>query len=96
MFADTAAITVLGAELSRIATDLDAVAAALPAAAPAVHAALGPVGAEFSTALTRALATAAQRARDLGADLVGASATAGHTATAYADAEHRAVAALGG
>lgn len=99
MFADTAAIGAARAELIRRAAEFDGVAAGLPAAAEPCIAALGPVGADFLTALAGALAEAARSATGLGADLSGAAHTAAATAAAYLDAEHRAgrsIAALGG
>lgn len=94
MFADTAAIATLGTELRRLSADLDAVAAALPGVAPACAAALGPVGAEFMTALTTALDATAQWAARLSAALDAAAGAAAGGAAAYIGAEQHAVAVL--
>lgn len=99
MIADTAAIGAARAGLVRRAAEFDVIAAGLPGATAPCVGALGPVGADFLTALAAALADAAQAASGLGADLSEAAQTAAATAAAYADAEHRAdrtIAALGG
>lgn len=95
MFADTGAIGAAGVDLIRTAADLQAVAATLPAAGPAA-AALGPIGADFLSALTSALNDAAHEATRLGSDLAGAADTAEATAAAYVDTERRSIAMLGG
>lgn len=89
MFADTAAIGAAGVDLTQRAAEFDVIAAALPAATGPCAAALGPVGADFLTALAAALAEAARAATGLGADLAGAAHTAAVTAAAYVDAESR-------
>ncbi len=99
MFADTAALTGAGADLSRSAAEFEVLAAALPAALAPWVSALGPVGAEFLTALAAALDDAAAQAARLGGDLGGAAGLAVRTAAAYTDAERRAdrsIATLGG
>ncbi len=99
MFADTAAITVAGADLSRSAAEFDGIATALPAAIAPCLTALGPVGVDFLAALASALDESAERAARLGGDLTGASGLAARTAAAYSDAERRAdraIATLGG
>jgi hypothetical protein len=90
MFADTAAIGAAGAGLSRAAAEFDVIAAALPAAAEPCATALGPVGADFLTALATALGEAAREVTRLSADLSEAAVTAAATAASYADAEQRA------
>ncbi len=96
MFADTAAIGAAGVDLTRTAADLDAIAAALPAAAGPCATTLGPIGADFLSALTSALNDTAHEVTRLGADLSGAAETAAGTAAAYVDTERRSVAMLGG
>lgn len=99
MFADTAAITTAGADLSRSAAEFDAVAADLPSAVIPCVTALGPVAADFLAALAAALGETAGQVTGLGADLTGAAGLAARTAVAYTGAEHRAdrsIAALGG
>jgi hypothetical protein len=99
MFADTAAIAAVGAELSRTAGDLAAVAAAMPTAADSAAELLGPVGAAFLTALAEALTEASQSAGRLAQDISASAGTAVESAAAYADTERRAghaIATLGG
>ncbi|WP_395307853.1 hypothetical protein V4U86_20990 [Mycobacterium sp. AMU20-3851] len=99
MFADTAAITVAGAELSRSATEFDGIAGDLPAALAPWVPALGPVGADFLAALASALDESAAQVARLGGDLAAAAGLAVRTAAAYADVEHRtdrSIAMLGG
>lgn len=95
MFADTAAIGAAGADLRTLSATLDAIAAALPSAAQAGATALGPVGADFITALRAALGEAAQFAAHVAADLHGAAGIAAHSAAGYVEAEHRSISALG-
>lgn len=98
MFADTAAIGAARAGLAHRAAEFDVIATGLPGAAESCVAALGPVGVDFLTALSGALADAAHAVSGLGADLYRAADTAAATAAGYAAAEQRAdrrVAALG-
>lgn len=96
MFADTAAIGAAGVDLTRTAAEFDAIAAALPAAAGPCAEALGPIGADFLSALASALNDAALQVTGLGADLARAAGTAAQTAVSYVETERRSIAALGG
>lgn len=96
MFADTAAIGAAGVDLTRTAAEFDAIAAALPSAADPCAEALGPIGADFLSALTSALNDAAHEVTCLSADLAGAAGTAAQTAVSYIETERRSIAALGG
>jgi hypothetical protein len=96
MFADTAAIAAAGVDLTRTAAEFDVIAAALPAVAEPCTDALGPIGADFVSALVSALHDAARQASRLGADLARAAGTAAQTAGSYVDAERRSIATLGG
>lgn len=96
MFADTAAIGAAGVDLTRTAAEFDAIAAALPAAADPCAEALGPIGADFLSALASALNDAAHEVTCLSADLARAAGTAAQTAVSYIEAERRSIAALGG
>lgn len=96
MFADTAAIGAAGIDLPRTAAECDAIAAALPAAAAPCAGALGPIGADFLSALASALHDAAHEVTCLGADLALAAGTAAQTAVSYVETERRSIATLGG
>ena len=96
MFADTAAIGAAGVDLTRTAAEFDAIAAALPSAADPCAEALGPIGADFLSALASALNDAAHEVTCLSADLARAAGTAAQTAVSYIETERRSTAALGG